>query len=64
MYGWEIVWLLPMRFVYRQIMYYVVIKATIQALRGPKVGWTTVAQRGSVELKPAARATRLPEAVD
>jgi cellulose synthase/poly-beta-1,6-N-acetylglucosamine synthase-like glycosyltransferase len=49
-----IVWLLPMRFVYRQIMYYVVIKATVQALRGPKVGWTTVARRGSVEMAPTA----------
>lgn len=58
-----IVWLLPMRFVYRQIMYYVVIKATVQALRGPKVGWTTVARRGSVELAPAAPA-RVPETVD
>ena len=30
----------PQRFGYRQIMYYVVIKAVVQALRGPRVGWS------------------------
>ena len=46
-------WLLPQRFVYRQVMYYVVIKAIVQALRGPRVGWGSIARTGSVEVRPA-----------
>ena len=45
-----VVWLLPQRFGYRQVMYYVVIKALIQAVRGPLVGWSSVARSGKVEL--------------
>ena len=46
-------WLVPMRFVYRQTMYYVVIKAIIQALRGPRVGWASIARSGQVRVGPA-----------
>jgi hypothetical protein len=31
-------------------MYYVVIKAVIQALRGPRVGWSKLARSGQVEV--------------
>jgi hypothetical protein len=49
--NWRLVaWLLPQRFGYRQVMYYVVIKALIQAVRGPLVGWSSVARSGKVEL--------------
>jgi cellulose synthase/poly-beta-1,6-N-acetylglucosamine synthase-like glycosyltransferase len=51
--NWRLMaWLLPQRFGYRQIMYYVVIKALIQALRGPRVGWSSVARTGRVQVKP------------
>ncbi|HEX8839483.1 MAG TPA: glycosyltransferase [Sphingomicrobium sp.] len=43
-------WLIPQRFGYRQVMYYVVIKAVIQALRGPRVGWSTIQRSGSVKV--------------
>lgn len=43
-------WLIPQRLGYRQVMYYVVIKAVIQALRGPRVGWSTIQRSGSVEV--------------
>ena len=43
-------WLVPMRFVYRQTMYYVVIKAIVQALRGPRVGWSSIARSGQVQV--------------
>ena len=43
-------WLLPQRFVYRQVMYYVVIKALVQALRGPRVGWSSIARTGNVQV--------------
>jgi len=48
--NWRLVlWLLPQRFGYRQVMYYVVIKALIQAVRGPLVGWSSVARSGKVQ---------------
>ncbi len=49
-------WLVPMRFVYRQLMYYVVIKAIVQALRGPRVGWSSIARTGQVQVGTKARA--------
>jgi cellulose synthase/poly-beta-1,6-N-acetylglucosamine synthase-like glycosyltransferase len=51
-------WLIPQRFGYRQIMYYVVIKAFIQALRGPRVGWSTVARSGEVHVGARKRKAR------
>ena len=43
-------WLIPQRFGYRQIMYYVVIKAVIQALRGPRVGWSSITRSGKADV--------------
>jgi cellulose synthase/poly-beta-1,6-N-acetylglucosamine synthase-like glycosyltransferase/peptidoglycan/xylan/chitin deacetylase (PgdA/CDA1 family)/spore germination protein YaaH len=49
--NWRLMlWLIPQRFGYRQVMYYVVIKAVIQALRGPRVGWSKIARSGRVEV--------------
>ncbi len=49
--NWKLMaWLLPQRFGYRQLMYYVVIKAVIQALRGPRVGWSSIQRSGDVRL--------------
>jgi peptidoglycan-N-acetylglucosamine deacetylase len=49
--NWRLtIWLIPQRFGYRQIMYYVVIKAVVQALRGPRVGWSSIARSGQVQL--------------
>ena len=49
--SWRLmIWLLPQRFGYRQIMYYVVIKALVQALRGPRVGWASIARSGQVRV--------------
>jgi len=45
-----LLWLVPMRFVYRQTMYYVVIKAIVQALRGPRVGWASIARTGKARV--------------
>jgi peptidoglycan-N-acetylglucosamine deacetylase len=48
--NWRLMlWLIPQRFGYRQIMYYVVIKAVVQALRGPRVGWSKIARSGQVQ---------------
>src|SRR5206468_7106194 len=51
-------WLLPQRFGYRQLMYYVVIKALVQALRGPRVGWNSIARSGRVSVRPASSAVK------
>lgn len=53
---WRLIgWLLAQRFGYRQIMYYVVIKAVVQALRGPRVGWSSIARSGKVAVGAPAR---------
>jgi len=41
--------LIAQRFVYRQIMYWVVIRAVASALRGPWVGWGKLERSGRVE---------------
>ena len=41
--------LIPQRIGYRQIMYYVVLKAIAQAMRGPKVGWGKLERSGRVD---------------
>ena len=47
---WSLLWLmLPQRFGYRQIMYYVVIRAITSALRGPSVGWGKLERSGRVD---------------
>ena len=46
---WRLLWLLiPQRIGYRQIMYYVVLKALVQAIRGPSVGWGKLERSGRV----------------
>ncbi|WP_374944436.1 polysaccharide deacetylase family protein [Sphingomonas sp.] len=46
---WRLLWLLvPQRVAYRQVMYYVVLKAIAQALRGPVVGWGKLQRTGRV----------------
>ena len=47
---WRLLWLLvPQRIGYRQVMYYVVLKAIAQALRGPMVGWGKLQRTGRVQ---------------
>ncbi len=41
-------WLIPQRFFYRQLMYFVAIKAAIAALRGRPVGWGKLERKASV----------------
>ena len=40
----------PQRVVYRQIMYYVVIRGAGAGLRGPRVGWSSIARSGQVHI--------------
>jgi cellulose synthase/poly-beta-1,6-N-acetylglucosamine synthase-like glycosyltransferase len=41
-------WLLLQRFVYRQLMYYVVVKSIVAAFRGSQVGWGKLDRKGTV----------------
>jgi cellulose synthase/poly-beta-1,6-N-acetylglucosamine synthase-like glycosyltransferase/peptidoglycan/xylan/chitin deacetylase (PgdA/CDA1 family)/spore germination protein YaaH len=46
---WRLLWLmLPQRIGYRQVMYYVVLKALTQAVRGALVGWGKLERSGRV----------------
>jgi len=50
-------WALPLQqFVYRQLMYLVIIESTISALVGARASWRHIPRTGDVELPPAARA--------
>ena len=50
----EIVWLPVQRFGYRQMMYYVVVKAVVTAVRGPRVGWGKLERRNTAAVEGAA----------
>jgi cellulose synthase/poly-beta-1,6-N-acetylglucosamine synthase-like glycosyltransferase/peptidoglycan/xylan/chitin deacetylase (PgdA/CDA1 family) len=50
-------WALPLQqFVYRQLMYLVIIESTISALIGARASWKTIPRTGDVELPPGDRA--------
>jgi cellulose synthase/poly-beta-1,6-N-acetylglucosamine synthase-like glycosyltransferase len=47
--NWRLLgWLLPQRFGYRQVMYYVVVKSVLAAIRGPAVSWGKLDRKASV----------------
>ena len=46
-------WLLLQRFVYRQLMYYVIVKSLVVAVRGSLVGWGKFERKGTVKVAPA-----------
>ncbi|MDR3508361.1 MAG: polysaccharide deacetylase, partial [Caulobacteraceae bacterium] len=43
----DLPWIPVQRFGYRQLMYYVVVKAVITAVRGPMVGWGKLERRAT-----------------
>lgn len=49
--SYPLFYLLSQRFVYRQIMYYVVLKALMSALRGLSVGWGKLERSGRTQVK-------------
>ncbi len=46
-------WIIPMRFVYRPILSFVVWKSLIQISRGALVGWGKLERRGTVAMPPS-----------
>jgi hypothetical protein len=48
-------WALPLQqFVYRQLMYLVVVESVISALNGARAAWKTIPRTGDIELPPGA----------
>jgi spore germination protein YaaH/peptidoglycan/xylan/chitin deacetylase (PgdA/CDA1 family)/GT2 family glycosyltransferase len=50
----DILWTPLQRFGYRQLMYYVVAKSVVTAVRGPLVGWGALERRATVAVDAAA----------
>jgi cellulose synthase/poly-beta-1,6-N-acetylglucosamine synthase-like glycosyltransferase/spore germination protein YaaH/peptidoglycan/xylan/chitin deacetylase (PgdA/CDA1 family) len=50
----DLVWLPVQRFGYRQLMYYVVVKSVVSAIRGYRVGWGKLERRATAVLGKAA----------
>jgi cellulose synthase/poly-beta-1,6-N-acetylglucosamine synthase-like glycosyltransferase len=44
----KLLWLIPQRFVYRQLMYYIFIKSISKALKGELQGWGVLKRTGNV----------------
>jgi len=50
--NWSLLLWLPLqRFGYRQIMYYVVVRSILTAIRGPSVGWGKLERAGTVKIR-------------
>jgi uncharacterized membrane protein len=43
----DILWIPVQRFGYRQLMYYVVVKAVVTAVQGPRVAWGKLERRAT-----------------
>ncbi|HEX7757085.1 MAG TPA: glycosyltransferase [Niabella sp.] len=48
---WPLLWLLPQRFVYRQLMYVVLFRSIRRAIKGEGQGWGSLKRTGNVVLK-------------
>ena len=50
----KLLWLLPQRFIYRQLMYYILIKSFNKALKGELQGWGALKRTGNVKAVPTS----------
>ena len=51
----KLIWMIPQRLVYRQLMYYIIIKSFNKAIKGELQGWGVLKRTGNVkelEVKP------------
>ena len=51
----KLVWMLPQRLIYRQLMYYILIKSFNKAMKGELQGWGALKRTGSVKDVAAAK---------
>jgi hypothetical protein len=50
--GWRLLpWIVLQRFLYRQLLYYVVIRSLLTAIRGNRVGWNKLDRLGTVRIE-------------
>jgi len=47
----RLIWLIPQRFYYRQIMYYVAIRSIVRAIKGELVTWGILKRTGNVQIE-------------
>ena len=45
----KLIWMLPQRLIYRQLMYYILIKSFNKAMKGELQGWGALKRTGSVK---------------
>ena len=50
----KLLWLIPQRFIYRQLMYYILIRSFNNALKGELQGWGALKRTGNVKLVPTS----------
>lgn len=53
----KLIWLIPQRFVYRQLMYIILFKAIRKAIKGESQGWGILKRTGNVKQVSATAAT-------
>jgi len=51
----KLIWMLPQRLIYRQLMYYILIKSFNKAMKGELQGWGALKRTGSVKDVAAAK---------
>ena len=56
----DLVWLPIQRFGYRQLMYYVVVKSIVTAIRGGRVSWGKLERRATAAMDPHGDRRRRP----
>jgi peptidoglycan-N-acetylglucosamine deacetylase len=49
----KLIWMVPQRLVYRQLMYYIIIKSFNRAIKGELQGWGVLKRTGNVKKIPA-----------
>jgi cellulose synthase/poly-beta-1,6-N-acetylglucosamine synthase-like glycosyltransferase/peptidoglycan/xylan/chitin deacetylase (PgdA/CDA1 family) len=50
----RVLWAMPLQqFVYRQLMYLVVVESVLTAIQGGRLHWRPIARRGEIEVKPS-----------
>lgn len=51
---YKLIWLVPQRFVYRQLMYVVLFRSIRKAIKGETQGWGVMKRTGNVVLRPSS----------
>lgn len=50
----KLVWLIPQRLIYRQLMYYILFKSIVKAIKGEAQGWGVLKRTGNVKSAAAS----------